>query len=131
MSKFYETAAASGISKATYNQAFAGITGPDEEVLEKARYQPEFKSQIWDYLDSRVNPYTVKVGREMLAKHNRTLTRWSAISGWTNMSCSPSGRWKTNYGAALQNHDRLHHVPQALATLAWADPNEPTSPASS
>ncbi len=29
---------------------------------------------------------------------------------------------ESNYGAALENPERLHNVPQALATLAWADP---------
>jgi membrane-bound lytic murein transglycosylase B len=28
---------------------------------------------------------------------------------------------ESNYGAVLEKPDRLHHVPQALATLAWAD----------
>lgn len=122
VSKFYETAAASGISRATYNRAFAGVTRPDEDVLEKARYQPEFKSEIWDYLDSRVNPYTVKVGREMLARHNRTLTALENHFGVDKYVLLAIWSMETNYGAALENRDRLHHVPQALATLAWADP---------
>ena len=53
---FYTTAAKSGITQSTYRDAFAGVTDPDPMVLEKAQYQPEFKSQVWDYLDSRVNP---------------------------------------------------------------------------
>src|SRR6478752_1222251 len=69
---FYQTAAQSGISKATYQKAFSGVSEPDPTVLEKAAYQPEFTSKIWDYVDSRVNPYTVKIGREMAAKHART-----------------------------------------------------------
>src|SRR3546814_12331845 len=68
IANFYKTAAKSGISRSTYEKAFAGVIAPDKDVLEKAAYQPEFKSQIWDYLDSRVNPYTVRIGREMLSK---------------------------------------------------------------
>ena len=45
--------------------AFAGVKSPDPVVLEKAQYQPEFKHKIWEYVDSRVNPYTVRIGREM------------------------------------------------------------------
>ena len=71
---FYPTAAKAGITERTYRQAFNGVNEPDQFVLEKAAYQPEFKSEIWDYLDSRVNPFTVKVGQEMLAKHGRLLT---------------------------------------------------------
>ncbi|MCO5731885.1 lytic murein transglycosylase [Rhizobium sp. SSA_523] len=122
VAKFYETAAASGISRSTYNKAFAGITGPDADVLEKARYQPEFKSQIWDYLDSRVNPYTVKVGREMLARHGRTLAVLEKHFGVDKHILLAIWSMESNYGAVLENRDRLHHVPQALATLGWGDP---------
>src|SRR5690606_21582872 len=73
IANFYQTAAQNGISRSAYEKAFAGVTAPDRDVLEKAAYQLEFKSQIWDYLDSRVNPYTVRIGREMLSKHGRTL----------------------------------------------------------
>ena len=73
IANFYATAAKGGISKSTYQQAFKGVKTPDPDVLEKAAYQPEFKHKIWDYLDSRVNPYTVKIGQEMAAKYGRTL----------------------------------------------------------
>ena len=56
IAKFYDTAAKSGITRSTYERAFAGVSEPDRDVLEKANFQPEFKSRIWDYLDSRVNP---------------------------------------------------------------------------
>jgi membrane-bound lytic murein transglycosylase B len=70
---FYSTAAKSGISAGTYSAAFRGVTAPDPVVLEKARFQPEFTTKVWDYLDSRVNPYTIAKGREMGAQHARTL----------------------------------------------------------
>jgi membrane-bound lytic murein transglycosylase B len=122
VSEFYGTAAAGGISRSTYNKAFAGISGPDKDVLEKAQYQPEFKSQIWDYLDSRVNPYTVKIGREMLSRHGRTLAVLEKHFGVDKHILLAIWSMESNYGAVLENRDRLHHVPQALATLAWADP---------
>ncbi|MGF9692182.1 lytic murein transglycosylase [Rhizobium sp. 0TCS1.26] len=122
VSEFYGTAAASGISRSTYNKAFAGISGPDKDVLDKAGYQPEFKSQIWDYLDSRVNPYTVKIGREMLSRHGRTLAALEKHFGVDKHILLAIWSMESNYGAVLENRDRLHHVPQALATLAWADP---------
>lgn len=119
---FYGTAAKSGISRSTYEKAFAGVTSPDRKVLEKAAYQPEFKSQIWDYLDSRVNPYTVKIGREMLSRHGRTLTALERHFGVDKHVLLAIWSMESNYGAVLEKQDRLHHVPQALATLAWGDP---------
>ncbi|WP_245450475.1 lytic murein transglycosylase [Neorhizobium sp. SOG26] len=121
IANFYETAAKAGISRSTYQRAFAGISEPDRNVLEKAAYQPEFKSRIWDYLDSRVNPYTVKIGREMAAKHGSTLNALERHFGVDKHILLAIWSMESNYGAALDNPDRLHHVPQALATLAWGD----------
>ena len=118
---FYETASAAGISKSTYQKAFSGVKTPDPDVLEKAAYQPEFKSKIWDYLDSRVNPYTVRIGREMAAKHGRTLAALERHFGVDRNILLAIWSMESNYGAVLQKDDRLHYVPRALATLAYAD----------
>ncbi|SMF05576.1 membrane-bound lytic murein transglycosylase B [Xaviernesmea oryzae] len=120
--QFYQTAAKSGISRSTYEKAFAGITEPDRDVLDKARYQPEFKSRIWDYLDSRVNPYTVRIGREMKARHGSTLAALERHYGVDKHILLAIWSMESNYGAVLDKPDRLHYVPQALATLAWGDP---------
>jgi membrane-bound lytic murein transglycosylase B len=119
---FYETAAKSGISRSTYQKAFAGINEPDPEALQKAQYQPEFKSQIWEYLDSRVNPYTVQIGRQMAARHGSTLNAIERHFGVDKHILLAIWSMESNYGAVLEKPERLHHVPQALATLAWADP---------
>lgn len=122
VSNFYATAAKNGITRQTYQRAFAGVNGPDQEVLDKAAYQPEFKSKIWDYLDSRVNPYTVKIGREMGARYGSTLAAMERHFGVDRTILLAIWSMESNYGAALENPERLHNVPQALATLAWADP---------
>ncbi len=119
---FYTTAAKSGITRSTYQKAFAGINEPDPEALQKAQYQPEFKSQIWEYLDSRVNPYTVQVGRQMAARHGSTLNAIERHFGVDKNILLAIWSMESNYGAVLEKPERLHHVPQALATLAWADP---------
>lgn len=122
VANFYETAAKSGITRSTYQKAFAGINEPDPEALQKAQYQPEFKSQIWEYLDSRVNPYTVQVGRQMAARHGATLNAIERHFGVDKNILLAIWSMESNYGAVLEKPERLHHVPQALATLAWADP---------
>lgn len=119
---FYQTAAQSGISKATYQKAFSGVSEPDPTVLEKATYQPEFTSKIWDYVDSRVNPYTVEIGRKMAAKHARTLDAIQRRFGVDKSILLAIWSMESNYGAVLVKDERLHYVPRALATLAYADP---------
>ncbi len=119
--EFFPQAARAGITRQTYMAAFDGVNEPDPEVLRKAKYQPEFRSTIWDYLDSRVNPYTVQTGQEVAARHSNMLaaiekhfgvSRWVLLAIWS---------METNYGAVLDREDRLHYVPRALATLAYAD----------
>ena len=121
INNFYGVASKAGISKSTYRAAFAGVTEPDPDVLRKATYQPEFNSQVWDYMDSRVNPYTAKIGREMLQKHGRTLAAIERHFGVDRHILLAIWSMESNYGAVLENNDRLHYVPRALATLAYAD----------
>lgn len=118
---FYGTAAKSGISRSTYNAAFNGVTTPDPRVLEKARFQPEFTTKVWDYLDSRVNPYTIAKGREMQARHARTLAAIERKFGIDPTVLLAIWSMESNFGEILTKTDRLHYVPQALATLAYAD----------
>ncbi|MGQ3295017.1 MAG: lytic murein transglycosylase, partial [Shinella sp.] len=118
---FYATAAEAGITKSTYQKAFSGVKTPDPDVVEKAAFQPEFKHKIWDYLDSRVNPYTVRIGQEMAAKHGRTLAALERHFGVDRNILLAIWSMESNYGAVLEKSERLHYVPRALATLAYAD----------
>jgi membrane-bound lytic murein transglycosylase B len=122
INQFYSTAAKSGISQSTYQKAFAGVRSPDPEVIRKANFQPEFTTKIWDYTDSRVNPFTVRIGREMKAKYGNTLAAIERRFNVDRHILLAIWSMESNYGAALENPDRLHNVPQALATLAYADP---------
>ena len=121
INSFYPVAAKAGITRATYVKAFKGVTEPDPTVLEKANYQPEFKSRIWEYLDSRVNPYTVGIGRDMLRKYGTTLNAIERHFGVDKYVLLAIWSMESNYGAVLDKPDRLHNVPRALATLAYVD----------
>jgi membrane-bound lytic murein transglycosylase B len=121
ISNFYGTAAKAGITAATYNKAFAGVTEPDPAVLEKAANQAEFNTQIWDYMDSRVNPYTVAVGRKMAVKYGTSLRAIERQFGVDRNILLAIWSMESNYGEILSKDDRLHYVPRALATLGYAD----------
>ena len=66
-------AASSGVSSATIERAFSGVT-PDMKVIELMQNQPEFKTPIWDYLGTLVDEEKVAEGRRMLAQHSSTLS---------------------------------------------------------
>ena len=55
-----------------YDAAFRGVT-PDPEVLEKARFQPEFVQPLWQYVEKRVSDKRIAAGRDMLARHRPLL----------------------------------------------------------
>jgi membrane-bound lytic murein transglycosylase B len=59
---FWPSARAAGISRATYDAAFQGVTSPDPEVLKADANQAEFKQDIWDYLDRAVSERRIETG---------------------------------------------------------------------
>ncbi len=81
LASFSSVAEEHGITAATWRNAFAGITGPDLVVLEKAARQPEFTSEIWDYLDTRVNGMKAAEGQRQWRLHASTLAAVSRRFG--------------------------------------------------
>ena len=121
LDSFYPVAARQGIDRATYDRAFAGVSEPDKEVLKKAAYQPEFTTEIWDYLDARINRKSVGIGRVMGVVYHKTLQEIEARFGVESSVLLAIWSIESNYGAVLLRSGRLHDVPRALATLAYAD----------
>ncbi len=121
LESFYPEAAKKGITRATYDAAFAGVTEPYAEVLEKAAYQPEFTTEIWDYLDARVNPRSIADGQIMAGVYGNLLQQIEKQFGVDAPILLAIWSMETSYGAALLRTSRLYYVPRALATLAYAD----------
>ncbi|MEM0900410.1 MAG: lytic murein transglycosylase [Pseudomonadota bacterium] len=119
--EFRGVAAREGVSTAIYDRAFANVKSPDSEVLRKARFQPEFKDEAWQYIDSRVNERTIGNGQQMMRKHGRLLDRIERQMGVSKNIVLAIWSMESSYGEALKDRSRLHYVPQALATLAYAD----------
>ncbi len=118
---FRATAAASGISGTTFDRAFRGVTDPDPEVLEKARYQPEFVAPVWDYFDNRVNDRTVADGRRLLRQWGPWLDRIEQRFGVDRHILLAIWSMESSYGEALKNDRVMRGVVRSLATLAYAD----------
>lgn len=119
---FRATAMASGISAATYKRAFAGVTEIDPEVLEKAKFQPEFTAPVWDYIDNRVNENSVATGREMAKKYSRWLGAIEKSFGIDRNILLAIWSMETNYGEIMKRDDVMRDAVRSLATLAYADP---------
>ncbi|WP_157016333.1 lytic murein transglycosylase [Mesorhizobium xinjiangense] len=118
---FKNTAARAGINSRTYDLAFRGVTAPDPEVLEKARYQPEFTAPVWDYFDNRVHEQSVAEGRQMARQWKRWLDHIEARYGVDRHILLAIWSMETNYGRILDNDKVMRSVVRSLATLAYAD----------
>jgi membrane-bound lytic murein transglycosylase B len=118
---FYSEVSREGISRATWDAAFIGVTEPDPQVLEKAKYQPEFTTEIWDYLDTRVNPLAIDKGRKMAKVHTATLVAVEQKFAVEQSVLLAIWSMESNYGTILEQPERLFYVPSALATLAYGD----------
>ena len=121
VASFRSVAAKNGVSRSTYDRAFRGVTAPDMEVIEKARYQPEFTAPVWDYFDNRVHENSVAVGRQMARKWKPWLDRIEARYGVDRHILLAIWSMESNYGEILKNDKVMRNVVRSLATLAYAD----------
>lgn len=121
VSSFRGTAAKAGISKSTFNRAFKGVNAPDPEVLEKARYQPEFRAPVWQYFDNRVHEDSIANGRKMAKKWKPWLTKIEKKYGVSRYVLLAIWSMETNYGEILKNDKVMRNVVRSLSTLAYAD----------
>ena len=119
---FYQTEARpAGISRQTFDSVFSRVTAPEPVIIKKAKYQPEFTTEIWDYIDARLTPLAVSRGQEMARKYSHTLQKIEAQFGVSRFVVLAIWSMESNYGAVLRKKSRLHYVPTALATLAYQD----------
>lgn len=121
ISDFRSVAARNGIRNSTYDKAFSGVKTPDPEVLRKARFQPEFKQDTWSYVDTRVHASTIERGQQLERKYRRTLDAIEKRFGVERSVILAIWSMESSYGNVFNYPDRLHYVPRALATLAYAD----------
>lgn len=119
--QFQAEARRAGISDAVLQAAFAGVTAPDESVLESARFQPEFVRPIWEYLDSAVSDRRITNGRDMLRRYATQLDAIERATGVSRFIVVSIWGMESSYGAVLDNHDIVKPVIRSLATLAYAD----------
>jgi len=118
ISGFRPVAIKAGVSRAAFDSAFAGITAPDVETIEKMGRQAEFTKKIWEYLDSAVSEQQVRTGRDMRRKYAAKLASIEKRYGVDADVVLAVWGIETRYGSRMGDHNVIH----ALATLAYAAP---------
>lgn len=111
---FRQRAIAQGISASTLDRSFQNIAYTPE-VIKSDNNQSEFKSQIWDYLDSTTSPKRVNNGRAALQQYNGVLSQIEARYGVEKEVVAAVWGMESTYG------ERLGDIPiiDALSTLAY------------
>ncbi|MFC6981381.1 lytic murein transglycosylase [Microbulbifer taiwanensis] len=122
MKDFRKTALKNGISGEVYDRAFKGITSPDQWVLDKASYQPEFKAPVWQYFDNRVQKRAVERGKKEKEKLQPWLDKIEQRFGVNPNILLAIWSVESSYGGILDNQNVMRSVIRSLATLAYADP---------
>ncbi len=114
VSKVWPTARANGISRKTFDQAFAGVV-PNPEVLDRAKHQPEFVRPVWDYLDRALTPKRIGKGRELLRTYKSTLSKLEKRFGVERHVLVAIWGLESAYGTRMGELN----VIRSLATLAY------------
>jgi lytic murein transglycosylase len=109
-----------GVSEKTYDRAMA-VT-PDTSVYALDRAQPEFREELWQYLNRRVSDWRVIAGKEHLKEHVALLERIEKDYGVDRYIMM--GLWgnESAFGDPLVQKNFMRPVIPALAALAWGEP---------
>ena len=107
---------AAGISRALFDQAFAGITEPDQAVLKLAKTQPEFTSTTFEYLSKAVTPIRIESGQAMKAENSKLLAAIEKKYGVDRHILLGIWGMESNFGKDKGSMS----VMRSLATLIYA-----------
>lgn len=118
---FRAKARARGISDEVYDRVTRGLE-PNTSVYAKDSAQPEFREQLWQYLNRRISDWRIMTGKAAAKKNVALLKRLRADFG-----VEPDvllGLWgmETAFGELVTDPDHMHPVFLSLAALAWGEP---------
>jgi membrane-bound lytic murein transglycosylase B len=112
---FWPTAKAAGITRATYDRAFQGLT-PDPKVIEAANFQPEYVKPIGEYMDRVVSDKRIEMGKQKLEENKALLDAIEARYGVDRHVIVAIWGVESNFGT--QPGDM--NVIRSLATLLYS-----------
>ena len=118
VANFWPTAQAAGISRATFDRAFAGVQ-PDPEVIRLANRQPEFSKPIWEYLSSAVSQNRIENGIAKIKENAAWLDTIEKRYGVSKYIIVAIWGMESSYGAVLENKRVVRPTIRSLATLAY------------
>ena len=122
---FRPRARARGVSDATYARVMDGLM-PDTSVYALDKAQPEFREQVWQYLNRRVSDWRIRVGKERAREHAALLERVERTYGVDRFVMLGLWGMESAFGDVIDNPKHMRPVLPALAALAWGEPRRRT-----
>lgn len=110
-----------GISERTYARVMDRLE-PDMSVFAQIRNQPEFKEQLWQYLNRRVSDWRLIAGKEAARQYAPLFTRIETDFGVERGTML--GLWgvESTFGDPIVQKNHMRPVFPSLAALAWNEP---------
>ncbi|MGJ4939496.1 lytic murein transglycosylase [Bradyrhizobium sp. HKCCYLS1011] len=118
---FRDRALGKGISSATWNRAMAHVE-PDMSVFKELRNQPEFKEELWQYINRRVSDWRIINGKIALKENAALFARIEKDFGVERGTLLALWGVESAYGDPLVQQNHMRPVFPALAALAWNEP---------
>lgn len=112
---------AKGISAATWQRAMGRIE-PDMSVFKQMRNQPEFREQVWQYINRRVSDWRIINGKIALKSNEALLARIERDFGVERGTLLALWGVESAYGDPLVQQNHMRPVFPSLAALAWNEP---------
>ena len=109
-----KTATAQGVSKATIDKAFFGLT-PNLDILKSDSAQAEFNQNFWHYVNKRVSQVRLNNGNDTLKQNASLLNKTSQKYGVPAYVLVAFIGLESNYGNYMGNENLV----RSLATLAY------------
>ncbi len=95
---------------------------PDTSVYAKQRHQPEFKEQLWQYLNRRVSDWRIGLGQQRVQEYAALLDRIERDYGVDRYLLVALWGIESGYGTLIDSRTYMRPVIPSLAALAWGEP---------
>ncbi len=118
---FRPRALARGVSEATYDRVMKNLK-PDTRVFALQASQPEFREQIWQYINRRVSDWRIIAGKEKAREFAALLARIEQDYGVDRYLLLALWGVESAYGDPQVQRSFMRPVFPALAALAWGEP---------
>jgi membrane-bound lytic murein transglycosylase B len=115
LQELWPDARAKGVTRATFDMAFAGVT-PDPRIMPITQRQPEFGQSVGTYIANFASKARIETGMRKAAEHAATLDAVEKRYGVDRYLLLAIWGVETNYGGMRDRWD----VIRSLATLASA-----------